>query len=63
MKVLLSLFLNSLDGFSIHQNDSKNILESNWIIFSHYKFNSGIVFEVPHTEVLKLVSYYIIYDF
>ena len=37
------------DGSSIHQNATKNILESNWIIFSHHKLNSSNVFKF-HTR-------------
>ena len=33
-------FFNLSDGFSIHQNAPKYILESNWTIFSHYKLVS-----------------------
>ena len=35
-------FANLSDGFSIHQNANKNIVESNWIIFSHYELKQHL---------------------
>ena len=41
--------VNLSDGFSIHQNATKYILEGNWVIFSHYKLSNSNVFKF-HTR-------------